>query len=135
MTEIMRETVAKHIYEAMAWACANNTGDLAPPWVENGNSYAQTEARISADRILAVLSGWRSMASAPKDGTPIDLWVINDTGGERYTDMVYYAGDQDNDWEDIHGMFSIVGDGLMRMDQVVAWMPIPMGYVTDGDDK
>jgi len=84
--------------------------------------------RQRADKAEAdALPGWRSMGSAPKDGTPVDLWVINDTGGERYTDMVYCEGDADqgNDWVDIHGMFSIVGDGLMRMDWVVAWMPTP----------
>ena len=53
MTDKTTELLAKDIYRSMEWACANNTGDLAPKWVEGGNSHAQTEARSRAADILA----------------------------------------------------------------------------------
>lgn len=49
------EKLAKTIYAAMSWACENNTGDLAPKWVEGGNSFAQVEARKQATAILAAI--------------------------------------------------------------------------------
>lgn len=75
------------------------------------------------------MNNWKTMETAPTDGTAVDLWVENEIGGERYPDMVYREGDaaQSNDWEDKHGMFSVVGDGLMRLEQVTHWMPAPEG--------
>lgn len=62
------ETVAKIIYEAMEWACANNAGDLAPKWVEGGNSHAQTEARLKSASIIqsAGYLGAKQRAKEPK---------------------------------------------------------------------
>lgn len=83
----------------------------------------------AADAILDAMPApvWQPIETAPKDGTPIDLWVVTERKAERFPDMVYREGgtNQQNDWEDVHGMFSLVGDGVAQMDQVELWMRPP----------
>jgi hypothetical protein len=76
------EAMAKEIYAAMSWACANNTGDLAPKWVDGGNSHAQVEARCCAKAAFDALI----------DAVPDLVWVDDKNGrivSGRYAVFAY----------------------------------------------
>lgn len=50
-----KESIAKIVYDAMLWAAQHaDHGQPTPPWQEGGNSFAQDEARNTAERILAI---------------------------------------------------------------------------------
>lgn len=49
------ETVAKIVYEAMRWAYHSVDGEYPPAWERLGDSYAQTEARQKAAKIMAAM--------------------------------------------------------------------------------
>jgi hypothetical protein len=51
---IDEEGAAKRVYEAMLWAVRQYGHGSPPPWVERGNSHAQTEARCAARDIAAL---------------------------------------------------------------------------------
>lgn len=66
---------------------------------------------------------WQPIATAPKDGTRIDLWV----GGERHTDCAWYKG---NAWHPEDGWYDPAyeyGDGWFLDDDEFPshWMPFP----------
>lgn len=42
------------------------------------------------------MTQWQDIATAPKDGTPVDLWMVNDEGHEwRVTDAQYVESRDD----------------------------------------
>jgi len=67
---------------------------------------------------------WRSIDSAPKDGTPVDLWGINHLrhkrSGERLTNVAWgrltdWLGNERDDWK----------TGRGEDFQPTHWMPLP----------
>lgn len=67
-------------------------------------------------------SPWRSIESAPKDGTEVDLWVVwPDSGGTRFTDCHFQPG-QDDWWL---GQFWL--SQYANNPQPTHWMPLPPG--------
>lgn len=72
---------------------------------------------------------WQTIDTAPTDGTPVDLWVEFENGGERHPDMTYREGGpgECNDWEDLSGMYSLCGDMRIDLGQVTHWMERPAG--------
>ena len=48
--------IERAVWSAMKWAAENNPGfDGVPEYTDRGNSFAETECRAAADRILAAL--------------------------------------------------------------------------------
>lgn len=68
---------------------------------------------------------WRTIESAPKDGTEVDLWCHNKlsitTGLGRATDCHFYRGE----W--IRWTGCDENDGYVTVYNATHWMPIPDG--------
>ena len=66
-----------------------------PDWVENGNSFAQDQARKAAEKILKNCAFIQPMKTAPKDGTWIDCYYpeFNEDGSiecvQRYSNCYW----------------------------------------------
>lgn len=66
------------------------------------------------------MSGWRPIATAPRDGTPVDIWGVH---GCRRADAEWSVNDE----------WWVTSDGEYISDSgVTHWMPIPDGP-TQGD--
>lgn len=71
---------------------------------------------------------WQPIATAPRDGTIVDLWIQRENGqGERFPDMSYFVGDvaKANDWVSEPFDFGLVSDMQLSLEQVTHWMPLP----------
>lgn len=56
------------------------------------------------------MSDWQPIDTAPKDGTVIDLWMVDETGkGWREASAYYVTGREDYEavWDAEHGRYSI----------------------------
>lgn len=70
------------------------------------------------------LQGWQPIESAPKDGTPVDLWCANSEFPNRVTDA-QWRKPTESEWF-VHG-----GDGMKTAD--AQWLD-PLGWPMTGDD-
>jgi hypothetical protein len=73
----------------------------------------------------AEAEGWRPIESAPKDGTPVDLWMSR---GYRVTDAHWGEMEPDDDGEDWpdHAWFDDHGDMVEGEDnRATHWRPVP----------
>jgi hypothetical protein len=75
---LAEEDAAKIIYDAMAWAYEDGSGNKCPAWVEHGNSHAQAEARAAASRIFTAYRQARESADGVKV-KPLVWEAISDT--------------------------------------------------------
>lgn len=64
------------------------------------------------------MSEWRSIETAPKDGTPVDLWLSAGDRGWRIADC---------SWSDDSGWIDAEYQRTPKMLTVTHWMPIPEG--------
>lgn len=78
---------------------------------------------IKALRSLPTDDGWQPIATAPRDGTRIDIWDP-DCGGIRVADAYWSGGQKSGGWhapnQDYDGM-----DGLYAKDGPTHWRPLP----------
>ena len=51
------------------------------------NRLEAAEQALAAKEVGGSAAGWRPMADAPKDKTPIDVWIPDDEGGYRVTGL------------------------------------------------
>ena len=65
------------------------------------------------DGTIIASSSWRDIATAPRDGTRVDLWA----DGHRFTDCLW------GEWPDRSCWCSLVGIGVPAYP--THWMPIP----------
>ena len=74
-----------------------------------------------------LVSDWRPIETAPKDGTVVDLWAVENGVGERWTDCRWaeqfnaYAGQRANRkyiWAWWHSDYTVDGN-------ITHWMPLP----------
>ncbi len=74
---------------------------------------------IAALRSYQPENAWRPIETAPKDGTRIDLWVV-EKNGYRAVDVEWVAGTLDIDgfWQDLEGFIYDKRD-------VTHWKPLP----------
>ena len=70
------------------------------------------------------MTGWQPISTAPKDGTLIDLWVINDMGkGHRVPRCDW---DSWNDcWRQWPDTDSSYNDAMYDDEHPTHWMPLP----------
>jgi hypothetical protein len=71
------------------------------------------------------LQGWQPIKSAPKDGTPVDLWCANSEFPNRVTDA-QWRKPTESEWF-VHG-----GDGMKTAD--AQWID-PCGWPMGGDES
>ena len=50
----------------------------------NDPKFAAGKSLVEALSALPVVGGWLDIESAPRDGTPLDLWIIFTDGGYRW---------------------------------------------------
>ena len=62
------------------------------------------------------MSEWRTIDSAPKDGTIVDLWVVSGGYGERWSDCELRNGR----WK-----YVSVADYYNVPGTITHWMPLP----------
>lgn len=88
---------------------------------------------------------WRDISTAPKDGTPIDVWCVTpegcdfvpDRGGVRFTDVAWEDGEwvrtlDDGNYDPIEGPpRSHLGCPAWS---VTRWMPTPEPPTVEEDD-
>lgn len=83
---------------------------------------------------MAVVQGWQSIESAPKDGTVIDLWLGNDEDPHRRTDCYWgrpyhscgEAGKYCDSCPPDHDMWcDPMSGGYEESLQPTHWMPLP----------
>jgi hypothetical protein len=54
---------------------------------DRGSSYQRMSMADVPQMSDMQVREWKPIASAPKDGTKIDVWFANDFGGSRWTDV------------------------------------------------
>lgn len=83
-------------------------------------------------------TAWRSIETAPRDGTPVDLWIVGDPAevefycalSRRHRDRVHHEGRvtnvawRDGDWRPICGLHRLHGLGSLPI-SILWWMPTP----------
>ena len=82
-------------------------------------SHDEMRALAAKLRALAEATGWRDIATAPRDGTEIDVWCIDhaDEGYQRVTNAWWSV--PDGRWR------CYTDDGLIWASQPVFWQPLP----------
>ena len=80
-------------------------------------------AALAVDGVA--LQGWQPIKSAPKDGTPVDLWCANSEFPNRVTDA-QWRKPTESEWF-VHG-----GDGMKTAD--AQWID-PCGWPMGGDES
>lgn len=71
------------------------------------------------------MSDWRSIETAPKDGTPVDLWTNR---GERITDAIW----KDNFWK-YWGIGGFETMEYCRIEGIAThWMELPQPPASEG---
>jgi hypothetical protein len=75
------------------------------------------------------MSEWQPIATAPKDGTPIDLWISG--SNRRFADCRFHRGMWQHWWMDCFGS----GMDWQSLDshKPTHWMPLPTPP-TEGSD-
>ena len=71
------------------------------------------------------MSEWMPIETAPKDGTPIDIWIPS-IGGQRLTNMRRVELSKNNVFYDP------VESGLCAVRDATHWMPLPPPPKTEG---
>jgi hypothetical protein len=101
-----REKVARAIGEVY-------DGSADP--VEFPNNWAR--AIEAADAAIAAYEAaqWRTIESAPKDGTRVDLWVVIDGEGQRVCDVL---------WDSLRGLWDEYEKPFLD-EEVKYWRPLP----------
>ena len=80
----------------------------------DGNSYEAFEAAIAA----AEAAGWEPIETAPKDGTPVDLWCQGQFRSGRETDCWF----SDGKWWQYNDLGQDCRD---EVDNATHWRPVP----------
>ncbi len=120
-------------------------------WREDGYNGAaiidETQAVAIGRDIIAALPGWRSMDSAPKDGTKIDVWsqsfkiragkLLPDGLGRRVAEAFWgkpYYGDE-REWEDQWVYYAGRWTDPIESDEtsITHWMHLPVPPSTPGE--
>jgi hypothetical protein len=70
-----------------------------------------------ADAAIAAYEAaqWRTIESAPKDGTRVDLWVVIDGKGQRVCDVM---------WDSLRGLWDEYDNPFLD-EEVKYWRPLP----------
>jgi len=88
--------IERSVWSAMKWATENNPGfDGVPEYTDRGNSFAETECRAAAARILAALepapdhAEWNAAIEAAMDACTkvIKSYDVMDETGTKYLPM------------------------------------------------
>jgi hypothetical protein len=131
------ETVAR-IVDPCAWA-----NDLPVPtradtiqFHERRQASCEMARRILSTIAHPVQPGWRDMASAPKDGTKIQVWA----DGYEWPEVIYYES-YDNAtaieagtpgyWRYADNLFADVAE--VEEAELTSWMPIPAAPQPEGE--
>jgi hypothetical protein len=97
---------------------------------ELGRKIVAQYQKIVAAASVASGAGWRTMDSAPRDGTPIDVWLGN--ASESDVDFYCTKGSRRSPgWIWSNGKFRPVA-GLPTFEVPTHWMPAPAGPSPDG---
>lgn len=105
------------------WDVAYSPEQMAAAYNRLRAMYDAAEARaVSAERErdeLRAAQGWRTIDSAPRDGTKVDLWSRSHYGDGRITDA-WYVG---NEWF----VFNDIGtpEAISHHHHVTHWQPLP----------
>jgi hypothetical protein len=80
--------------------------------------------------MLNATNDWQPIETAPKDGTPIDVWL----GNAEQSDIDFYCNDgtkRSTGWSFRHGQFRPAAVGVPSLDRITVfvepthWMPLP----------
>lgn len=115
------------IYEDAARIAANGGPSFVKPqywWRHITGAIRARAAEVAADSTLIGVTPWQPIATAPKDGTRVDLWGRNllryDKAGLRIVNVAWgpvidWFGHERDDWQ--HGW----GESF----EPTHWMPLP----------
>lgn len=83
---------------------------------DDGKSHTSTVSRQSANEPEFPNCAWHPIDTAPKDGTEIDLWLVDETGDGCRKPDCYWC---ENLWADYNGPLSC------KWGEATHWMPTP----------
>jgi len=94
-------------------------------------------AALAALALRALEMQWRPISEAPRDGTAIDLWVVDGAASYRLTDCQWLSDYGETGWASWRQYAEALHDSgfqILEDDKVVThWMPLPTPAEERGD--
>jgi hypothetical protein len=117
MTDFITDEMVEAAAKAMTDAFCELDEDC-PAW-EEGPEFAREEMRklVRPALVAAMRAAWRPIESAPKDGTLVDLWMIDQDGDQWRETDAYYVTAREYEiphWDEHAGSWALRGQIVKR---------------------